>query len=230
LILTHGWPSTFYEFSKIVPLLTAPEAHGADAIDAFDVIVPSLPGYGFSDHPTEVGLSWRIPELWVGLMEGLGYERFAAHGGDIGGMVTNLLGLKYPERLIGIHTTYPAEPYWGQGESELSEHEHAFLAERPRGAEVEGAYAHLQRTRPQTLSYGVNDSPAGVAAWIVEKWRNWSDSGVDVESRFTKDELLTTIMIYWATQTNADYRVFVPDLLRLGFGFTSPRVVGSRST
>jgi pimeloyl-ACP methyl ester carboxylesterase len=201
LILTRGWPSTFFEFSKIILLLTDPEAYGGDPTDSFDVVVPSLPGYGFSDRPKEPGFSWRIPELWVGLMEELGYERFAAHGGDIGGMVTNLLGLKHPERLVGIHVTFPAEPYIGPGARELTERERAFVEERLRGPEVEGAYAHVQRTRPQTLSYGLNESPSGLASWIVEKWRNWSDSGADVENRFTKDELLTTIMIYWATQT-----------------------------
>lgn len=209
LILTHGWPSTFFEFSKIVPLLTDPESHGGDAADAFDVVVPSLPGYAFSDRPKEAGFSWCMPGLWVELMEGLGYERFAAHGGDIGGMVTNLLGLKYPERLVGIHVTYPAEPYVGPGAPELSERERELLEGRPGGQEAEGAYAHVQRTKPQTLSYGLNDSPTGLASWIVEKWRNWSDSGTNVESSFTKDELLTTITIYWVTQTiGSSFRIY----------------------
>jgi pimeloyl-ACP methyl ester carboxylesterase len=209
LILTHGWPSTFIEFSKIIPLLTDPEAYGGDPTDSFDVVVPSLPGYGFSDRPTEQGFSWRIPELWVELMEGLGYERFAAHGGDIGGMVTNLLGLKHPERLVGIHVTFPAEPYVGPGAPKLTDRERAFVEERPRGPEVEGAYAHVQRTRPQTLSYGLNDSPTGLAAWIVEKWRNWSDSEGNVEHRFTKDELLTTVTLYWVTRTiGSSFRVY----------------------
>jgi pimeloyl-ACP methyl ester carboxylesterase len=171
LVLTHGWPSTFFEFSKIILLLTDPEAFRGDPTDSFDVVVPSLPGYGFSDRPTEEGFSWRIPELWVELMERLGYERFGAHSGDIGGMVTNLLGLKHPERLIGIHTTFPAEPYVGPEAPELTDRDRTFVKERPRGPEVEGAYAHVQRTRPQTLSYGLDDSPVGLAAWILEKWR-----------------------------------------------------------
>jgi pimeloyl-ACP methyl ester carboxylesterase len=169
LVLTHGWPSTFFEFSKIIPLLTDPESHGGDAADTFDVVVPSLPGYGFSDHPRELGFSRRIPGLWVRLMEELGYRRFAAHGVDVGSSVANLLGLWYPDRLIGIHVTYPAEPYLGPGAPELSERERGFLEGRPGGQEAEGGYTHIQMTKPQTLSYSLNDSPAGLAAWIVEK-------------------------------------------------------------
>jgi pimeloyl-ACP methyl ester carboxylesterase len=199
LILTHGWPSTFFEFAKLVPLLTDPEGYGAEAADAFDVVVPSLPGYGFSDRPRERGFSRRIPGLWVRLMEGLGYPRFAAHGVDVGSSVSNLLGLHYPERLIGIHVTYPAEPYVGPGAPELSEEERRFLEGRPSGQEEEGAYTHIQRTKPQTLAYALNDSPAGLAAWIVEKFRAWSDG--DVEKRFSTDELLTNLTIFWATET-----------------------------
>ena len=169
LVLTHGWPSTFFEFSKIVPLLTDPESHGGDPADAFDVVVPSLPGYGFSDRPKKPGFSNRIPGLWVGLMEELGYPRVGAHGVDVGPSVANLLGLWYPDRVVGVHVTYPAEPYTGPGASELSEREHEFLEGRPAGQEAEGGYTHIQRTKPQTLSYSLNDSPAGLAAWIVEK-------------------------------------------------------------
>jgi pimeloyl-ACP methyl ester carboxylesterase len=209
LLLTHGWPSTFFEFSKIVPLLTDPESHGADPADAFDVVVPSLPGYGFSDRPKEPGFSNRIPGLWAGLMEGLGYGRFGAHGVDVGSSVANLLGLWYPDRVVGVHVTYPAEPYTGPGVPELSEREREFLEGRPGGQEAEGAYTHIQRTKPQTLSYGLNDSPAGLAAWIVEKWRAWSDCGGDLESRFPKDELLITVTLYWVTETiGSSFRVY----------------------
>ncbi len=201
LILTHGWPSTFFEFSKIIPPLTNPESHGGDAADAFDVVVPSLPGYGFSDRPKEPGFSRRIPGLWVSLMEELGYQRFAAHGVDVGASVANLLGLWYPDKVVGIHVTYPAEPYVGPGAPELSEQEREFLAARPGGQEAEGAYTHIQRTKPQTLSYALNDSPAGLAAWIVEKWRAWSDCDGDVERRFSKSDLLTNLTIYWVTET-----------------------------
>jgi pimeloyl-ACP methyl ester carboxylesterase len=209
LILTHGWPSTFFEFSKVIPVLTDPESHGGGAADAFDVVVPSLPGYGFSDRPEERGFSRRIPWLWVRLMEGLGYTRFAAHGVDVGASVANLLGLWYPDRLVGIHVTYPAEPYLGPGVPELSEREREFLAGRPRGQEAEGGYTHIQRTKPLTLSYALNDSPAGLAAWIVEKFRAWSDCDGDVEKRFSKDELLTTVTVYWLTETiGSSFRVY----------------------
>src|SRR5215212_4226720 len=209
LILTHGWPSTFFEFSKIVPLLTDPGNHGADAADAFDVVVPSLPGFGFSDRPRERGFSRRIPELWARLMEGLGYSCFAAHGVDVGSSVANLLGLWHPDRLVGIHVTYPAEPYLGPGAPALSEREKEFLAGRPGGQEAEGAYTHIQRTKPQTLSYALNDSPAGLAPWIVEKWRAWSDCDGDVEKRFSKDELLTNLTIYWTTETiGSSFRIY----------------------
>jgi pimeloyl-ACP methyl ester carboxylesterase len=207
LILTHGWPSTFFEFLKIIPLLTDPESHGGGAADAFDVVVPSLPGYGFSDRPKEPGFSRRIPGLWVGLMEELGYPRFAAHGVDVGSSVANLLGLWYPARVVGIHVTYPAEPYVGPGAPGLSERERGFLEGRPGGQEAEGAYTHIQRTKPQTLSYALSDSPTGLAAWIVEKFRAWSDG--DVECRFSKDELLTNLTIYWATETiGSSFRVY----------------------
>ncbi len=209
LVLTHGWPSTFFEFHRIVPLLTDPGSHGGDPADAFDVVVPSLPGYGFSDRPQEAGFSRRIPGLWVRLMEGLGYTRFGAHGVDVGCSVCNLLGLWHPDRIVGIHVTYPAEPYIGPGAPGLSEREWEFLNGRPGGQEAEGGYTHIQRTKPQTLSYGLNDSPAGLAGWIVEKFRAWSDCDGDVEKRFGKDELLTNLTIYWLTETiGSSFRVY----------------------
>lgn len=197
IILTHGWPGSFFEMYKLIPLLTDPAAHGADPADAFDVVVPSLPGYGFSDAPPALGFTSEIPRLWTELMAELGYDRFGAHGVDVGASVTNLLGLFYPERLLGIHVTYPAEPFLGTGAPPLSERERAFLAGRAPGQEAEGGYTHIQRTKPLTLAYGLNDSPAGLAAWIVEKYRAWSDCGGDVEQSFSRDELLTTVMIYW---------------------------------
>jgi pimeloyl-ACP methyl ester carboxylesterase len=209
LILTHGWPSTFFEFSKIVPLLSDPGSHGGDAADAFDVVVPSLPGYGFSDRPMERNFSRRIPGLWVRLMETLGYPRFAAQRVDVGASVANHLGLQYPDRLIGIHVTYPAEPYVGPGAPELSEREREFLNGRPGGQEAEGAYTHIQRTKSLTLSYALNDSPAGLAAWIVEKFRAWSDCDGEVERRFSKDEPLTTVAVYWLTETiGSSFRIY----------------------
>jgi pimeloyl-ACP methyl ester carboxylesterase len=136
-------------------------------------------------------------------MEGLGYVRFAAHAYDVGASVTGCIGLDVPERLIGYHTTEPTipRPYLGPGAPPLTEAEHAFVALRERWQQEEGGYAHLQSTRPQTLAYGLSDSPVGLAAWIVEKWRAWTDPDGDVEAHFTKDELLTNVTIYWVTQT-----------------------------
>lgn len=211
IVLTHGWPGSFFEMHKLIPLLADPASHGGDPEDAFDVVVPSLPGYGFSDRPTEPGMtSTRVADLWARLMrDGLGYARFAAHGGDIGAGVTTRLGLRHPDHLFGIHVTAVAEPYLGPGARELSEAERAFTAVQEQWEQDEGAYSHQQSTRPQTVAYGLNDSPAGLAAWIVEKFRAWSDCGGEVERRFTKDELLTTIMLYWATQTiNSSIRMY----------------------
>ena len=210
LVLTHGWPGSFFEMSKLIPLLTDPASHGADAEDAFDVIAPSLPGYGFSARVTTRGLnSSRVVDLWASLMSLLGYQRFGAHGGDIGAGVTTGLARRHPDRLLGIHLTAVADPYLGPDAPELSEAERAFLALRERWTADEGAYSHQQSTRPQTLAYGLNDSPAGLAAWIVEKFRAWSDCGGDIASRFTRDELLTNITIYWVTQTiNSSIRMY----------------------
>jgi pimeloyl-ACP methyl ester carboxylesterase len=202
LVLTHGWPSTFYELLPLVPLLTDPASHGGDAADAFDVVIPSLPGYGFSDPLQGRGSANRVPELWATLMvDALGYPRFGAHGGDIGAMVANRLALEHPERLVGIHVTRAAEPYVGPGAAPLTEAEQALLEARARWHEHEGGYAHLQRTRPQTLAFGLADSPVGLAAWIVEKWRAWSDCDGQVTRRFSNDQLLTTVMLYWVTGT-----------------------------
>src|SRR5215211_6085570 len=149
LILTHGWPSTFYELLPLVPLLTDPARHGGDPAEAFDVVIPSLPGYGFSDPLRGTGSTNRVPGMWAKLMtEVLGYARFGAHGGDIGAMVANRLALEHPERLVGIHVTRAADPYVGPGAPPLTEAEQAPVEARAHWHEVEGGYVHLQRTRP----------------------------------------------------------------------------------
>jgi pimeloyl-ACP methyl ester carboxylesterase len=206
LIVTHGWPFSVLEELKILPLLTDPGAHGGDSADAFDIVVPSLPGFGFSDRPRERGVgSVRAAELWHRLMtDGLGYERFGAQGGDIGAIVTSRLGFAYPGSVIGIHIStamVTPPPYLGEDARELSAAERDLMAERERWYAAEHGYSHMHRTKPQTLSFGLNDSPAGMLAWIVEKFRTWSDCGGDVETRFTKDELLSNATIYWATET-----------------------------
>ena len=205
LVITHGWPSTFFEMTKIIPLLADPARHEGDAADAFDVVAPSLPGFGFSQAAQEPGMQvQKVADLWARLMtENLGYARFGAQGGDIGAGVTSRLGYAHADKMIGVHLTSITRPtpYLGPGSSPLTAAEQAHSDQRERWQQSEGGYSHIQGTKPQTLSYGLNDSPAGLAAWIVEKYRTWSDCGGDVESRYTKDELLTTVTIYWVTQT-----------------------------
>ena len=201
-MLTHGYPDSFLRFSKVIPLLTDPEAHGGDPADAFDVVVPSLPGYGFSEKPRKTGLTFHIADIWNTLMtEELGYTHFGAHGCDWGSTVTEHLARSHSRSVIGIHLT--DVPFWHmfQRPGDLSAAETRYLAQAEQWQRKEGAYALIQGTRPQSLAHALNDSPAGLAGWIVEKFRAWSDCAGDIEKRFTKDELLTNIMIYWATGT-----------------------------
>jgi pimeloyl-ACP methyl ester carboxylesterase len=202
LILTHGWPSTFVELLPLVPFLTDPAAHGI-AGPAFDVVIPSLPGYGFSERPTHTGVNYRYTAaLWHRLMRGLGYARYGAGGGDFGAGVATFMALDDPAPMIGIHlSNLEILPYTGPGSRPLSEAERRFLARSEAFWQLEGGYKAIQSTRPQTVAYGLNDSPAGLAAWILEKWRAWSDSHGDLTTRFSRDFLLTNLTIYWATQT-----------------------------
>jgi pimeloyl-ACP methyl ester carboxylesterase len=179
-----------------------PGAHGGDPADAFDVVVPSLPGFGFSQRPGSALVHRSVPELWVELMGMLGCDRFVAHGGDLGGGVTARLGMYHPDRVMAIHVT---NVYGSIGEQDppASAAELRYLDEMARWADEAGGYAAIQGTRPQTLAVGLNDSPAGLAAWIVEKLRAWSDCDGDLEQVFSKDEILTTVTIYWVTQTAA---------------------------
>lgn len=207
LIISHGWPGSIFEMLKIIPMLTDPAASGGNPEDAFDVVVPSLPGYGFSDRPQSRGYSnIRIAEMWHKLMtEGLGYSRFGSQGGDWGGMISSRLGFEFPDKVAGVHlnllTGVPV--FDGNPDPQLSPSERDFLESVRQWTATEGGYFHIQRTKPQTLSVGLNDSPAGLASWIVEKFRTWSDCGGQVEQSFTKDELLANIMIYWVTETIA---------------------------
>ena len=205
LVITHGWPSCFFEITKIIPLLADPASHGGDAADSFDVVAPSLPGFGFSDHAQDRGMEvQRVAGMWNKLMtENLGYPKFAAQGGDIGSGVTARLGYAHADTLYGIHLTSITRPtpYLGPGSRPVTDAEQALIAQRDKWFADEGGYNHIQGTKPQTLAYGLNDSPVGLAAWIVEKYRTWSDCGGDVEKSYTKDELLTIVTIYWVTQT-----------------------------
>ena len=205
LIITHGWPSCFFEMTKIIPLLADPASHGGDAADSFDVVAPSLPGFGFSDHAQDRGMEvQRVAGMWNKLMtQNLGYPKFGAQGGDIGSGVTARLGFAHSDTLYGIHLTSITRPtpYLGPGSKPVTDAEQALITQRDKWFQDEGGYNHIQGTKPQTLAYGLNDSPVGLAAWIVEKYRTWSDCGGDVEKSYTKDELLTIITIYWVTQT-----------------------------
>jgi pimeloyl-ACP methyl ester carboxylesterase len=205
LIMTHGWPGSFIEMEKIIPLLAEPGAHGGDPNDAFHVIVPSLPGYGFSQAPDRRGFSSsRVAELWFELMSGLGYTRFGAQGGDIGAGVSTWLARRFPGFVVGFHVNYISggyRPPLGEGLSPTTAEEQSFLDAIAAWAANEGAYAHMHGTKPQTLAYSLNDSPAGLAAWIVEKFRAWSDCDGDVEQVVSLDELLTDISLYWFSGT-----------------------------
>ena len=202
LVLTHGWPSTFVELLPLVPLLTDPGAHDIDG-PAFDVVIPSLPGYGFSERPVRAGITSRYTAaLWHRLMHGLGYGRYGVQGGDFGAGVATFMALDDARPIIGVHlSNLEIPPYIGPGSRPLSEAENDYVARSDAWWEREGGYKAIQSTKPQTLGYGLNDSPAGLAAWVLEKWRAWSDCGGDLGARFSRELLLTNLTIYWATQT-----------------------------
>jgi len=202
IILTHGWPDSFLRYQKVIPLLTDPAAHGGDPADAFDVVVPSVPGFGFSSRPEQGGINNQsISELWATLMtEILGYHRFAAGGGDVGSGVTRYLASGHPDRLVGIHLTdigIVRDLVNAPNPALLSEAERDYQREAQSWIAREGAYMAIQSTRPQTLAFGLTDSPVGLAAWILDKFRSWSDCQGNLANRFTADELLTNIMLYW---------------------------------
>src|SRR3989454_5570673 len=202
LILSHGWPGSVWEFHKIIPMLTDRARFGGDARDAFTVVAPSLPGYAFSSRPHQPRLNRvAMADLFAALMtEVLGYQRFAAQGGDIGAQVTMRLAAAYPAPLYGIHLNFlgGARREVTRPEGPTDEERH-YLEELQHWQTEETGYQWIQGTKPQTLAYGLTDSPVGLAAWIVEKFRSWSDCGGEVERCFTKDELLTAVMLYWVT-------------------------------
>jgi microsomal epoxide hydrolase len=204
LIATHGWPSTYFEMHKIVGPLTDPARFGGDPTDAFHLVVPSLPGYGFSAAPTAPGFGTsQVADLWVELMDALGYTRFASHGGDWGSAVTSALGARHRDRMIGLHFTMLAPPI---DAATFTPEQRAWWDDLQRYRDREWGYVHLQRTKPQTPAVGLTDSPAGLAAWILEKWWRWSDcaddDGVrDLSRSYPHDELLTNVTIYWLTRT-----------------------------
>lgn len=205
LLILHGWPSSFVQMLDIIPLLTD------DSEDlAFNVVVPSLVGYGFSEIPGEPGMSTvKMASLFHQLMtETLGYERYAVRASDIGAGVAQQMALLYPDAIIGLHLS-GTNPFIAQVPEDLTEAEQEFVSNAQLWNQTELAYAMQHSSYPQTLAYGLNDSPTGLASWIIEKFRAWSDNGGDLETVFTKDELLTNLTIYWATETiNPSMRLY----------------------
>jgi pimeloyl-ACP methyl ester carboxylesterase len=204
LVITHGWPGSVVEFQKVIGPLSDPTAHGGDAADAFHVVCPSLPGYGFSDKPTARGCGVeRIADLWVALMARLGYRRYVAQGGDWGAMVTTQIGLQDPGHCAGIHLNMPIAAPDPATMNDLTPAEQAALAGMAHYGEWDSGYSKQQSTRPQTLGYGLVDSPAGQAAWILEKFWAWTDCNGHPENVLSRDELLDNAMLYWLPGTGA---------------------------
>jgi pimeloyl-ACP methyl ester carboxylesterase len=204
LVMTHGWPGSIVEFLKVVGPLTDPAAHGGSAGDAFHVVCPSLPGFGFSDHPT--GPGWgieRIAGAWIELMARLGYRRYGAQGSDWGTSISALVGQRDPGHVVGIHLTPPLAPPDPATLDDLTERERAALASLEEAAEWDSGYSREQATRPQTIGYALVDSPAALAAWIVEKFWSWTDCDGHPENVLTRDELLDNLMLYWLPRTGA---------------------------
>jgi len=205
LLMTHGWPGSIIEFLKVIGPMTDPPAYGGEASDAFHVVCPSLPGYGFSDKPAATG--WgveKIASLWEELMARLGYERFGAQGGDWGGVITMELGARGSARLAGIHVNTPlADPAALRQLGELTAQEEKALASFAYYRRWDSGYSRQQSTRPQTLGYGLVDSPVALCAWIIEKFWAWTDCEGHPENALTRDELLDNVTLYWLTATGA---------------------------
>jgi pimeloyl-ACP methyl ester carboxylesterase len=195
LLFTHGWPSSVFEYLKIIPLLSD-----------FDLVIPSLPGHGFSAAAKTPGLSiFKTAEVWHKLMtQVLGYSRYVAQGGDWGAYAASRLGFLFPEAVLGIHLSYVVgglTPFLDEESAPLTSAEKEMLERRKQWDQLEGAYEHLHSTKPQTIAFALCDSPAGLAAWILEKWRSWTDCQGSLESKFSKDELLANVSWYWFTHT-----------------------------
>jgi pimeloyl-ACP methyl ester carboxylesterase len=205
LVITHGWPGSIVELLKIIPLLADPASHGGDPADAFTVIAPSIPGYGFSSRPTKRGMSvFAVADLWAKLMSKLCYARFGVQGGDWGSWVSATTALRHPRRVVGVHLNYLStrfRPAIGPNDPPLSQEEERYLARVGKWAESEGGYIAIQATKPLTLSYGLTDSPVGLAAWYVEKFKSWSDCRAEPDEILSKDEMITDIMVHWLTGT-----------------------------
>jgi len=200
LLLLHGWPSSFVQMLDIIPLLVDPAAHGLPTAPSFHVVAASLPGFGFSDIPTRTGVGFRTTAAMMAelMHDVLGYQRYGVRGSDLGANTVQQMALLVPEQIIGVHLTGMIGA--AGGAPPFTAAEQAFI-DATNARQPEWQYARLQMTKPQTLAHSLNDSPVGLAAWIIEKFRAWSDSNGQVERRFSKDELLTNLMVYWATGT-----------------------------
>ena len=204
LVLTHGWPGSVVEFLKVLGPLTDPRAHGGDPADAFHVVAPSLPGYGWSDKPSATG--WNVPRIaraWDTLMHALGYERYGAQGGDWGAGITTTMGEQQPDGLVGIHLNMAVATPDRDTMSDLTPAEQQALDDLSQHLKTGTGYSTQQSTRPQTLGYGLTDSPAGQCAWIAEKFWAWTDCDGHPENALSKDEMLDNISLYWFTATAA---------------------------
>ncbi|WP_440765547.1 epoxide hydrolase family protein [Natronorubrum sp. DTA7] len=204
LLLSHGWPGSVAEFFDVLGPLTDPAAHGGDPDDAFHVVAPSLPGFGFSGPTTEPG--WDVPRMadaFATLMDRLGYDRFVAQGGDWGALITAILGATYPDRVDAIHTNmlFLSPSSLAAPMEMLDERGRADYEATKEFRETGSGYHEIQATKPQTLAYGLTDSPVGLAGWLTEKFRAWSDCDGDLESSFDRDRLLDNLSVYWLTGT-----------------------------
>ena len=204
LIMTHGWPGSIVEFQKVIEPLSNPVAHGGKAEDAFHIVCPSLPGYGFTDKPTETG--WgveKIADTFAALMARLGYDKYFAQGGDWGSMVTTCIGGQDPAHCLGIHLNMAIAPPTEDSMDNLTELEKSALAGMQHYTEKDSGYSKQQSTRPQSLGYGLVDSPVGQAGWILEKFWSWTDCDGHPENALSRDEMLDNVMLYWWPATGA---------------------------
>lgn len=211
LILTHGWPGSIVEFLDVIGPLTDPRDHGGDPANAFHLVVPSIPGFGFSGPTREAG--WgvqRVAGAWVELMGRLGYERYGAHGGDFGAQISRELGVTDADRVVGVHLTEILSASLSSEDADFSDERERKSVEAGYRYEYElSGYMWVQSQRPQTLAYGLADSPVGQLAWIVEKFKDWTDSAEAPEDAVDRDQMLTNVMLYWLTNTaNSSARIY----------------------
>jgi pimeloyl-ACP methyl ester carboxylesterase len=204
LLMTHGWPGSVLEFRDVIGPLTDPAAHGGDPRQAFHVVAPSLPGFGFSDQPTETGWGLsRIADAWIALMDRLGYDSWGAQGGDLGCAVTDMIARKAPPGFVGMHLNFAMFPPMPDEIADATPDEQAMLADAKEFWDTLSGYAKVQSTRPQTIGYSLADSPTGLAAWIYAMFQDTGGTRGDAEGTFTHDVLLDDITLYWLTNTGA---------------------------